>query len=323
MKLFLFVCGFFFIFPVLGQNYRVLVKQADSLYNAGNYEESHKIYARAFVLEKENPLHLYNAACSAALAGKEKKSFELLQLACDKGWTNIHHLKTDTDLESLHGKPGWEPLVQKLQQRVDEIEKNYDKVLQQELLQILSDDQDIRSQWIKAARELGDQHPLVDSLVKIALYKDSINLAKIIRILDERGWVGKNKVGEQASQAIFLVIQHSDLQVQEKYLPMMREAVKQGNASRSSLALLEDRVALRQGRKQLYGSQVYRNQSDNTYYPAPMEDPDHVDERRAQMGLPPLTEYLIQWKITWDVETYKKKLPEYERLHREMLEENK
>ncbi len=40
----------------------------------------------------------------------------------------------------------------------------------------------------------------------------------------------------------------------------MREAVKKGNANSSSLALLEDRVALRKGEKQIYGSQIGRDQ---------------------------------------------------------------
>ena len=61
--------------------------------------------------------------------------------------------------------------------------------------------------------------------------KDSINLIKVMKILDERGWLGKNVVGTQGNQTLFLVIQHADLEYQQKYLPMMREAVKDGNAN--------------------------------------------------------------------------------------------
>lgn len=39
----------------------------------------------------------------------------------------------------------------------------------------------------------------------------------------------------------------------------MREAVEKNNARASSLALLEDRVAMRKGGKQIYGSQIKRN----------------------------------------------------------------
>src|ERR1035437_3626929 len=86
--------------------------------------------------------------------------------------------------------------------------------------------------------------------------KDSANLIKVKAILDKYGWLGADVVGAQGNSTLFLVIQHSDQATQEKYLPMMREAAKNGKASHSALALLEDRVALGQGKKQIYGSQI-------------------------------------------------------------------
>jgi hypothetical protein len=67
--------------------------------------------------------------------------------------------------------------------------------------------------------------------------------------LDKYGWLGADVVGGQGNSTLFLVIQHSDQATQEKYLPMMREAVKNGKAQGSSLALLEDRAALGQRQK--------------------------------------------------------------------------
>ncbi|WP_310586204.1 DUF6624 domain-containing protein [Emticicia oligotrophica] len=148
------------------------------------------------------------------------------------------------------------------------------------------------------------------------MYRDSINLIKIVNILDTKGWVGADKVGGQANQTLFLVIQHADLATQQKYLPMMRDAVKKGNANANSLALLEDRVALGEGRKQIYGSQIGRNEKTQAFYVLPLEDPDNVDKRRAEVGLPPMAEYVKNWDITWDVEAYKKQLPEIEALEK-------
>ena len=93
----------------------------------------------------------------------------------------------------------------------------------------------------------------------------------------------------------------------------MREAVKSKNADASSLALLEDRVALGEGRKQVYGSQIGRNNQTNKYYVLPLDDPDHVDERRAQMGLGTLAEYIKGWDLQWNAVEYKKQLPEIEK----------
>lgn len=49
----------------------------------------------------------------------------------------------------------------------------------------------------------------------------------------------------------------------------------------------------------------------------PLEDPDNVDKRRAEVGLGPLADYVKQWNIVWDVEEYKKQLPELERISQE------
>jgi hypothetical protein len=111
---------------------------------------------------------------------------------------------------------------------------------------------------------------------------------------------------------LFLVIQHADQKTQEKYLPMMRAAVKNGKAQGSSLALLEDRVALGQGKRQIYGSQIGRDPDTQLYYVSPLEDPDNVDKRRAEVGLGTLAEYVNRWQIKWDVEQYKKDLPKLE-----------
>ena len=90
----------------------------------------------------------------------------------------------------------------------------------------------------------------------------------------------------------------------------MREAVEKGNARASSLALLEDRVALRQGKKQIYGSQVWK--LDGKWYVQPLEDPENVDKRRAEVGLQPLNEYTQYFGFTWSVEDYYKTLPDQE-----------
>ena len=147
---------------------------------------------------------------------------------------------------------------------------------------------------------------------KLILEKDSINLIKVQKILDERGWLGTDLIGSQGNSTLFLVIQHSPLEVQEKYLPMMRDAVKNGNARARSLALLEDRVALRNGERQIYGSQIGRDQVSGEYYILPLKDPENVDKRRSEVGLGKLENYVSHWGITWNIEKYKIQLLELE-----------
>lgn len=108
------------------------------------------------------------------------------------------------------------------------------------------------------------------------------------------------------------MIQHADLEIQQQYLPMMREAAEKGDANGADLALLEDRVALRMGKKQIYGTQIGRDLETGEFYLMPLDDPDNVDERRAAVGLGKLQDYLSNWGLKWDVEAYKKKLPDIE-----------
>jgi hypothetical protein len=133
-----------------------------------------------------------------------------------------------------------------------------------------------------------------------------LNLIAVSKILDEKGWLGVDEVGETGNSTLFLVIQHADLETQLKYLPMMRKAAKEGKAELSSLALLEDRVALRQGKKQIYGSQIGWDSVSGKYYVLPLENPEKVDERRAQMNLPPLNDYTAYWDFTWNPKKHRK-----------------
>lgn len=317
MKKFLLLFATVFIsFSSIAQSYREWISKAEAAYQSKDYKTSNAYYQKAFVIETKSPADLYNGACSAALAGDTKKAFKFLNLSIDKGWTNINHLKQDSDLNSLHADKQWDKSVAALQKKVDMLEANYDKPLQKELLEIYEADQDIRRAFTEAEKKYGFKGPVMDSLGKLMAYNDSVDLIKVTRILDEHGWVGPDKVGSQANQTLFLVIQHADLKTQLKYLPVMREAVKKGNARGNALALLEDRALIRQGKKQIYGSQIAMNQETHEYYVSPLDDPDRVDERRASVGLGPIADYVKNWNIVWDVKKYKEQLPALEKMQR-------
>jgi hypothetical protein len=80
------------------------------------------------------------------------------------------------------------------------------------------------------------------------------------------------------------------LPVQEKYLPLMQKSVEEGESESNDLALLQDRVLMRQGKKQIYGSQVILNKSGGQEF-YPIEDEKNVNVRRKKVGLQPLEEY--------------------------------
>jgi hypothetical protein len=147
-----------------------------------------------------------------------------------------------------------------------------------------------------------DQKYRTTSDWKMMMKQDSANLVEVVKILDDHGWLGPEEVGGKGNAAIFLVIQHAELPVQEKFLPMMRDAVKQKKARMKDLALLEDRVLMRQNKKQIYGSQVVK--VNGSWVAHPIEDPAHVDERRAEIGLEPIAIYLERLGVVWNLEEH-------------------
>jgi len=304
----LFVLNFAF-----GQDhakYNELVQEALSLYKSKEYLKSGQKYSEAFAVlgNKSVSDDRYNAACSWALANEIDSAFVQLFKSC---FTDLNTITTDSDLESLHKDERWNKVIEFVKSNKEKAEANFDKPLISTLDTIYQDDQKYRKQLseIKGKEEVREQWEIIN-------HYDSINLVKVKKILDERGWLGTDIVGFYGNLTLFLVIQHADIETQEKYLPMMREAVKNGNAMARDLALLEDRVALRKGEKQIYGSQIFQNIETGEYYVEPLIDPDNVDKRRAEVGLPPIQDYLHIFGLTWNVEEYKKKLPEYELIQR-------
>jgi hypothetical protein len=160
-------------------------------------------------------------------------------------------------------------------------------------------DQQYRQPLEATAKKYGWHSKKVDSLYAGMSIQDSIDLGIVTHILDTYGWVGTDSIGPSGSTTLWTVIQHADLDVQQKYLPMMRTAVQQGRAHASELAYLEDRVALEEGKKQTYGTQFQLNKKTNKYMVAPIEDEPNVNRRRAAIGLEPLEDYAREAGITY------------------------
>ncbi|SNV32136.1 Uncharacterised protein [Chryseobacterium taklimakanense] len=121
---------------------------------------------------------------------------------------------------------------------------------------------------------------------------DSLNLIKIEGIIKEYGYPGKSLVGTPLNSTVFLVVQHSELPIIEKYFPIIKEAGKKGELSMTSVAMMEDRMLMYQGKKQIYGTQVSGKKIIDSetqkesweYFVWPIEDSENVNKRRKQIG---------------------------------------
>lgn len=119
---------------------------------------------------------------------------------------------------------------------------------------------------------------------------------RLSEIMDAHGWPTAELVGEDAARAAWLIAQHADrqLDVQRRALRLMEQAVADGAASPRDLAFLRDRTLVNEGRKQIYGTQI-AGVKDGAPIPWPCEEPERMDERRAEVGIPPFAEYIAQF----------------------------
>ena len=141
---------------------------------------------------------------------------------------------------------------------------------------------------------------------------DSINLQKVIFYLDQHGWPDKFDVGFFGKKAVAMVIQHAPLKTQEKYYPSLIEAYKKDLLLFETVALLEDRINMRNHRRQFYGTQVVIFKKKNVLYP--VANIDSIENYRRQIGIKmPLNAYLTMLKVEWNITEYKKIIPEIEK----------
>jgi hypothetical protein len=117
---------------------------------------------------------------------------------------------------------------------------------------------------------------------------DRKNLLIVTAILDQYGWIDSSNIGTKASEALFYVIQHADLEYQEKYYPMFQESVDQGASSMGHYAMMTDRILMRKGKKQRFGTQGSSGnlrQGSAEMLIWPIENPAIVNELRKEVGL--------------------------------------
>ena len=137
-------------------------------------------------------------------------------------------------------------------------------------------------------------HPDDKNLEEVIRKVDKENLERIDAIIQKHGWPGTSLVGEKGSGSAWTVIQHADLATQKAYLPVMVKAADAGELSWALLATTIDRIQVREGKPQTYGTQFH--QVNGELVPERIEDETHVDERRKKVGLQPLAEYAALMK---------------------------
>jgi len=93
---------------------RALHLGAGSLIMLGNIERADRWLHRALQIAPDDPIVLYNVACNFATLNRVDEALKYLEKAVEKGTVNKEWARNDADLESLHGHPRYEALLERI-----------------------------------------------------------------------------------------------------------------------------------------------------------------------------------------------------------------
>lgn len=158
--------------------------------------------------------------------------------------------------------------------------------LHDELLSMAARDTKVRTPY----QAEGEHH--TDALLKPVMEVDRANLARMKTIVAAQGFPTEAQVGADGVEAAMLLVQHADVDpvFQQSVLSLLQPRAGK-DVSGDTFAMLEDRVSVRQGHPQRYGSQL--DFKDGHLVPKqPIGELKEVDERRKSVGLMPLQGYI-------------------------------
>ena len=160
----------------------------------------------------------------------------------------------------------------------------FDRHLEERLVRLLAHDAATRSELAAGGELFDGYHPLMEAVHRS-------NARALETMLDEGGWPGRDRAGEQGAEAAFRIAQHaiSLPGFQRRCLDLLRQAVAEDRAPAWQAAMLEDRIRFNERRPQRFGT-VFDWDAAGRLSPWTLADPDGVERRRAAAGLGTLAE---------------------------------
>jgi hypothetical protein len=114
---------------------------------------------------------------------------------------------------------------------------------------------------------------------------DRVNEGPLKATFDRYGVPTYALVGPEAASHFAIMIQHQPPEFRAKVLPKLKANVDRGQADASVFAMMHDRAERDAGRNQRYGENLECSSDNPTLHEAPLDDPAHVNDRRAAVGL--------------------------------------
>lgn len=176
------------------------------------------------------------------------------------------------------------------------------QALRAELMAMDDRDQTVRAELAADGSLFEGYHPTMAAL-------HDANAARLKSIIDEHGWPTEPLVGVDGAKAAHRIAQHSinHPAFMRECRALLDKASARGEVPRSHFAYIDDRIRVYEGQRQRFGTQWRGGPNGLESYP--IEDPAHVDERRAELGLPSLAALraMPPENERWDAESARKR----------------
>lgn len=282
------------------------IREADSLRGQGYLMPALMKYGEALVLDPSAKVAYQVASTSALLWTSHMRdtSFYFLNIALQSDSTL--DVLFDPDFLSLIDDPRWAKVednqIMKYEAKNGSIGN---EVFARELFRMIIKDQGFMYVGnIERRKYMQNGGYFSTPAIFPVLAMEEKNLAeneeRLLELLDQYGWPTASAVTEYAAAGAALIINHTNYNLRRKYFPMLEEAFKKGEAQPLRYAKMCDRLLVEEGKEQLYGTQI--KYEGMIRLPYPIEDPEHVDKRRTEIGLGPLSSYLkARFDIDWEV----------------------
>lgn len=264
---------------------------SDSAVADNNSEAGRKLNRRVLIKENVNkyPVMLYSQASSFV-----KKNMPDSAFYCLYQWLKMEPdamlLIHDPDLSPLHQLDDWRRIEAKVRLKYNRFKSPETAY---KLDNLYFRDQRYRTLSAMYAATKGYVPKGIDTLdikspMRITL--DSLDYLETIKYIKSANWPDASVVGARQANAIFYIIIHiSDVRKQKEALPYLEAACKKGTVTWDKYAWLFDVIRIKESGLQYYGTQYKADEADpSTYRIAPIENPEEVDKRRAEIGMPPL-----------------------------------
>ncbi|MBL4663174.1 MAG: hypothetical protein JKY22_06390 [Flavobacteriaceae bacterium] len=277
------------------------ISEANKLRQEGKLEAAIIAYKNDYKTTPTDWKNTYNLACVYALTAQKDSAYHYLDIAL-KDDTSLWAL-ADSDLYALIDDPRWAEVENR---QIERFQKYNGKLKESEVakkwLNIILKDQALdyyigqaKAHFMKEGSAPQWYYPL--GMFKQQIIKD--NYERMQQLINDNGWPKYSSVGELAADAPLLVINHHESnEVRKKYIAQIKQSCLEGEGSCMEYAKVQDRILVDENQLQIYGMQ-FRYNAQRNLEPFPIKDPEYVDQRRKEIGLVPLKDYLKR-KINYD-----------------------